>query len=122
MFSETKKSKTQSGSIPEIVSQEANLLDAASQGAVVAVFLVANIGGTLIAVLAFIGFLNGILAWFGMLVGVQGLTFEFLLGKLFIPLAWVMGVPNQVRKPSCCILSEAPTISTNALSPLASGP
>jgi nucleoside permease NupC len=41
--------------------QEANLLDAASRGAVVAVFLVANIAGVLVAMLAFVAFLNGVL-------------------------------------------------------------
>ena len=40
---------------------EVNLLDAASQGAITAVFLVANIAASLIAVLAFIAFINGIL-------------------------------------------------------------
>ena len=39
-------------------------MDAASQGAITAVFLVANIGATLIAVLAFIAFINGILVRF----------------------------------------------------------
>jgi len=40
---------------------EVNLLDEASQGAITAVFLVANIAASLIAVLAFIAFINGIL-------------------------------------------------------------
>ena len=59
-------------------------------------FQVANIGGSLIAVLAFIGFLNGVLGWFGSLVGFQGLTIELILGKIFVPLAWVMGTPAEV--------------------------
>ena len=59
--------------------QEANVLDAASQGAANAVFLVANIGGTLIAVLAFIAFLNGMLSWFYSLIGYQDVTIELIL-------------------------------------------
>ena len=74
--------------------QEANILDAASQGAVNAVFLVANIGGTLIAVLAFIAFINGMLSWFGGLVGYSNISLELILGKVFIPFAWLMGVEN----------------------------
>ena len=50
LFSETKKTKTSIDAIDKMPKgQEANVLDAASQGAANAVFLVANIGGTLIA-------------------------------------------------------------------------
>ena len=51
----------------------------------------------MVAVLAFVGFLNGVLGWFGALVGIQGLTIELILGKVFVPLAWVMGTPTEVR-------------------------
>ena len=56
----------------------------------------ANIGGTLVAVLAFIAFINGVLVWCGSLVGVEDLTFEYVLGLLFIPAAWLMGVETAV--------------------------
>ena len=46
----------------------------------------------LIAVLAFIAFINGLLSWFCALVGYDGVTIEFILGKIFIPFAWFMGV------------------------------
>ena len=46
----------------------------------------------LIAVLAFIAFVNGLLSWFCALVGYDGVTIEFILGKIFIPFAWFMGV------------------------------
>lgn len=90
---ETKKSRTAADAIEKIPrGQEANILDAASQGAVTAVFLVANIAGTLIAFLAFIGFINGVLGWCCELIGYDGITFQFVLGKIFIPLSWIMGV------------------------------
>ena len=57
----------------------------------------ANIGGTLVAVLAFIAFINGVLVWCGSLVGIQDLTFEYVLGLFFIPAAWLMGVETKVR-------------------------
>ena len=56
-------------------------------------FLVGNIAGSLIAFLAFVAFLNGLLGWFGGLVGAPFLSFEFLLGWVFYPLAFIMGVP-----------------------------
>lgn len=55
---------------------EANALDAAAQGAANAVFLVLNIIANLIAFLAFIAFLNGIISWFGGLLGAPYVTFE----------------------------------------------
>ena len=64
-----------------------------------AVFLVANIAGSLIAVVAFIAFINGILSWFGGLIGLVGdveLSIELIFGYLFIPLAWLMGVEYEV--------------------------
>ncbi|TRY80041.1 hypothetical protein TCAL_07561 [Tigriopus californicus] len=99
MYPETKVSKTKySKNLALAKSNEANVLDAATRGASMAVFLVANIAGTLIAVLAFVAFLNGVLSWCGMLIGFTAehpLTFELILGKCFIPLSWLMGVPTQ---------------------------
>ena len=59
-------------------------------------FLVANIAGSLIAVIAFIAFVNGVLGWFGSLVGIQNLSIELIFGYVFIPLAWLMGVEYKV--------------------------
>ena len=69
------------------------MLDAAANGASQSVFLVGNIAGSLIAFLAFVAFLNGLLGYFGGLVGVPFLSFEYILGWLFYPLAFIMGVP-----------------------------
>ncbi len=62
----------------------------------------ANIAATLVAVLAFVAFLNGIVGWLGDLVDApellgidERLSIEYILGKLFIPLAWLMGVPIE---------------------------
>ena len=65
-------------------------------GAMTAVFIVANIAGSLIAVVAFIAFINGLLGWFGGLVGVAELSIELIFGYLFVPLAWLMGVEYKV--------------------------
>ena len=65
-------------------------------GAMTAVFLVANIAGSLIAVVAFVAFINGLLSWFGGLVGAEELSIELIFGYVFIPLAWLMGVDYKV--------------------------
>lgn len=37
-------------------------------------------------------FLNGVVNWLGYLAGEGDITFEWIFAKLFIPLAWVLGV------------------------------
>ncbi|GFG40537.1 hypothetical protein Cfor_06403, partial [Coptotermes formosanus] len=69
-----------------------SVLDAATKGAMLATQLVLGIIANLIAFVSFIAFFNGMLSWFGMLLGFEGLSLEFILGKVFIPLAWIMGV------------------------------
>jgi pyrimidine nucleoside transport protein len=55
---------------------EANALDAAAQGAANAVLMVAHVIANLIAFLAFIAFLNGVISWYGNLLGAPYITFE----------------------------------------------
>ena len=65
--------------------------------------------------LAFIAFINGVLLWCGSLVGIEDLTFEYVLGILFIPAAWLMGVETAVSSPCECaaaIFTE-PFVKTN---------
>ncbi|KAJ2886261.1 hypothetical protein FB639_001609 [Coemansia asiatica] len=36
-----------------------------------------------------------ILTWFGQFIGIHALTLELILGYLFYPLAWLLGVPHK---------------------------
>nr|CAH0104896.1 unnamed protein product [Daphnia galeata] len=92
-YPESEKSQTKADDVEIPKGTESNALDAAAQGAANAVFLVLNIIANLIAFLAFIAFLNGIISWFGGLLGAPYVTFEYIMGKIFIPVAWLMGVP-----------------------------
>ncbi|XP_046655316.1 solute carrier family 28 member 3-like [Daphnia pulicaria] len=94
-YPETEESQTKAEDIKVPKGKEANALDAAAQGASNAVFMVINICANLIAFLAFIAFLNGIISWMGGLLGAPYVTFEYLVGKCFIPLAWIMGIPAE---------------------------
>ncbi len=72
-----------------------NVIDAAAQGAHDGLYLALNVGGMLVAFLALIAMLNGILSW------AHGASFlswlppslEQIFGILFSPVAWMMGVP-----------------------------
>jgi len=72
-------------------SQDSSVLDAAARGASAGIALVLNIAANLIAFVSLIAFLNGLISWLGMLVGWDFLTLEWIFGKVFIPLSWVMG-------------------------------
>ena len=72
---------------------DVNVIEAAARGAGEGMKLALNVGGMLLAFLAIIAMLNGVLGWVGGLVGVEGLSLEWLLGGLLAPIAWVMGVP-----------------------------
>lgn len=77
-------------------SSSSNLLGAGIQGATSAVYLILNVVANLIAILAFIAFANACCEWMGNLVGFQGITFSYLIGKALLPVAWTMGIPEQV--------------------------
>ena len=70
-----------------------NVLDAAAAGASSGLKLAANVGAMLIAFIALIALLNGILGGVGGWVGMEALSLELILGWLFAPLAFLLGVP-----------------------------
>jgi concentrative nucleoside transporter, CNT family len=55
---------------------ESNVIEAISNGACSVVEMVIMIGANLIVFIATVAFLNQVVAWFGELAGIQGLTFE----------------------------------------------
>jgi pyrimidine nucleoside transport protein len=46
-----------------------------------------------VSFVAFIAFANGIILWITHLAGFDDIGIEFLLGKLFMPVSWLIGVP-----------------------------
>jgi hypothetical protein len=57
-------------------SDETSVLDAATRGAMLGIQLVFGIIANLIAFVSFVAFFSGMLSWFGMLLGIEGLTLE----------------------------------------------
>ena len=70
-----------------------NVIDAAAKGATAGLQLAANVGAMLVAFVALIALANGALGWVGGGIGIDNLTIERLLGYLFYPLAWLLGIP-----------------------------
>jgi CNT family concentrative nucleoside transporter len=70
-----------------------NVFEAIANGARDGLMLALNVGAMLLAFVAMIALLNGIIGGVGGLVGFEGLTFEKILGVLLSPLAFLLGVP-----------------------------
>ena len=71
----------------------ANVFDAAASGASSGLQLALNVGAMLIAFIGLIALINGLLGGFGGWFGMEHLTLELVLGWLFAPLAFLIGVP-----------------------------
>jgi CNT family concentrative nucleoside transporter len=71
----------------------ANIFDAAASGAASGLKLAVNVGAMLLAFIALIAMFNGIIGYFGGLFGAQDLTLQAILGYLFQPVAWLIGIP-----------------------------
>lgn len=70
-----------------------NVVDAAARGASDGLQLALNVGAMLLAFIALIALLNGMLGGIGGWLGFDGLTIQSILGVIFAPLAWAIGVP-----------------------------
>lgn len=70
-----------------------NVLDAAASGATSGLMLAANVGAMLLAFIGLIALINGILGGVGGWFGFESLSLELILGWLFAPLAFLLGVP-----------------------------
>lgn len=93
LLPETERPATADGIDAEIDLDCSNLIDAAATGASDGLRLALNVGAMLIAFLAMIALGNGVIGWAFGLFGVEGVTIELMLGYLFAPIAWLIGVP-----------------------------
>ena len=71
----------------------ANLFEAISVGTGNGVRVAVSVGAMLIAFIGLIACLDGLLGMLGAWFGAGGLSLEGLLGRLFAPVAWSIGVP-----------------------------
>ncbi len=70
-----------------------NVIDAAALGASSGLMLAANVGGMLIAFIALIALINIIFGAVGGIFGYGDLTLQQILGYLFSPIAYLIGIP-----------------------------
>ena len=71
----------------------ANIIMAAAQGAQTGVKLAVAVGAMVLAFVALVALANGILSGIAGWFGHPEITFQYILGYLFQPLMWLVGVP-----------------------------
>ena len=86
IYPETEESKTKGDLVISIENNDDNVMEALSRGATNGMKLAANVAAMLIAFVAMIAMINALL-------GIFGFSLEQILGFIFSPLAWTMGVP-----------------------------
>ncbi|KTE00624.1 NupC/NupG family nucleoside CNT transporter, partial [Sphingopyxis sp. H093] len=71
----------------------ANIIMAAAQGAQTGVRLAVAVGAMVMAFVALVALANGLLAGIGGWFDIDGLSFQAIIGTIFRPVMWLMGVP-----------------------------
>jgi concentrative nucleoside transporter, CNT family len=71
----------------------ANIIMAAAQGAQTGVKLAVAVGAMVLAFVALVALANGLLGGFGNMVGIPNLSFQRLVGYIFQPIMFLIGVP-----------------------------
>lgn len=82
-----------------------NLLDAISNGTTEGLKLAVNVGAMLLVFVAFIAMLNGVFGWLGDITSInewvannsayEKLSLEAILGTIFAPLMWLIGIAKE---------------------------
>lgn len=70
----------------------ANIIDAATTGTMSGLSLAMAVGAMLFAFVSLVALMNGMLGGIGNWFGFDGLTLQLILGYVFAPIAWLMGV------------------------------
>jgi CNT family concentrative nucleoside transporter len=71
----------------------ANIIMAAAQGAQTGVKLAVAVGAMVLAFVALVALANGLLGGLGNLVGVPNLSFQAIVGTVFKPIMFLIGIP-----------------------------
>lgn len=90
---ETETPKDTLADLDDVEDKPVNVIDAAASGAANGMHLALNVGAMLLAFVALIALLNGLLAGIGGWFDYPTLTLQEILGYIFAPVAWLLGVP-----------------------------
>jgi concentrative nucleoside transporter, CNT family len=87
-------------------SHHKNVILAAASGTTDGLRLAANIGAMLIAFVALIALFNGLVGGLFGMVGIDGVTLQLILGKIFQPLMYLLSVPWEEAEAAGALFGE----------------
>ena len=87
-------------------STHGNVILAAASGTADGLRLAVNIGAMLIAFVALIALFNGLVGWVFSLAGIDGVTMQMILGKIFRPLMYLLSVPWAEAEAAGALFGE----------------
>ena len=94
LMPETRPELIHDADLEEVAEEKpANVIDAAAAGASSGLQLALNVGAMLLAFIGLIALINGLFGAVGGWFGMPTLSLELILGWLFSPLAYLLGVP-----------------------------
>lgn len=91
---------------PEKSTEYNNVFLAAANGAQTGVQIAIAVAAMLIAFISLIALFNGALGWVGGLVGFDGLSIQYILGWVFSPIMWAIGIPWEEARIGGAIFGE----------------
>jgi CNT family concentrative nucleoside transporter len=87
-------------------STHGNVILAAASGTSDGLRLAVNIGAMLVAFVALIALFNGLVGWVFSLAGIDGVTMQLILGKIFQPLMYLLSVPWHEAEAAGALFGE----------------
>lgn len=106
LIPETEVSDTGGDVKVDLKTSYTNIIDAAASGASDGLKLALNVGAMLLAFIAMIALFNGLLSMVGGWFGFPALSLELIMGYVFAPIAFLMGVPSQDLLPVGSLLGK----------------
>jgi CNT family concentrative nucleoside transporter len=93
LMPESEPSETMGTIKVHVDNSDANIIDATARGAIEGLELALNVGAMLMVFFAIVQMLNAALGWFGPFVHIPDLSLQLILGYIFAPVAWLLGIP-----------------------------
>ena len=87
-------------------SHHKNVILAAASGASDGLMLAVNIGAMLVAFVGLIALFNGLVGFAFGLAGIEGVTLQLILGKIFQPLMYLLSVPWEEAEAAGALFGE----------------
>ncbi len=91
---------------PEKSKEYSNVFLAAANGAQTGVQIAIAVAAMLIAFTSLIALANGLLGWVGGLISVDELSIQYILGWIFSPVMWAIGIPWEEARLGGAIFGE----------------